>query len=313
MKAIVLVLFYLFLSIWQTNSFASSTPIPICKYSAADFQSLVAKYSNIEFQQRNPKPEANLAMAQYMRPALQEIFRILEYKTNGKSFLAELKTLDTIEGKSERKVSEHGYKNTRKIHDYLRGSVVFDSMNELIGAFKFLASFNTIDIGEVSDYFSRPKKSGYRALNFSIRFKENGYIAEIQFHLRDLLEVKHKYTDEVYSEIRKIELEIKNQQSRLQSLVSEKNEALDSYSTLKNNMLTRAVLGSEKRKLLLQEKNSFQNRLNEIELEIKDTEKLIQDLSKELKINQDLHDAIYRKALIPYMDELREIFGEDYI
>lgn len=312
MKALVLVLFCLFFYTWQISAFASSTPLPLCKYSAADFQSLVAKYEHIEFQQRNPKPEVNLVLAQKMRPTFEEILRILEFKTNGSYYLADLKSLETIEGKSERKVSEHGYKNTRKIHDYLRGSVVFDSLNELIAAFQYLASFKTIEIGEVSDYFSKPKGSGYRALNFSIRFKENGFVAELQFHLKDLFEIKKNYTDKIYKEIRKIELDIENEKANLDALQSEKSKLIDNYSTLKNNKFTRAFVGSEKRDFLRAEKNTYQEALNKFEQQILETEKYIQELTNELKINKDLHDAIYRKALIPYMPELREIFGEDY-
>jgi (p)ppGpp synthase/HD superfamily hydrolase len=142
----------------------------------------------------------------------------------------QIKSLESLHEKLMRKSSKG--KMPKEIYDYLRGSIVFDSLGTLVDAFAFLNKKYPGEIGHIKNYFSEPKKSGYRAIHFSISLKD-GYKAEIQFHLRDILETKKKLGDPIYAEYRKLELEKEELQEKVEAL---EQLTLSYHSILTNPM-----------------------------------------------------------------------------
>lgn len=138
----------------------------------------------------------------------------------------QIKSLESLHEKLMRKSAQG--KMPKEIYDYLRGSIIFDSLGTMVDAFAFLNKTYPGKIGHIKNYFAKPKKSGYRAIHFSIEMND-GYKAEIQFHLRDIIETKKQLGDPIYAEYRKLELEKEE--------LNEKVEALEHLSLTYHSIL----------------------------------------------------------------------------
>ena len=88
-----------------------------------------------------------------------------------------------------------------RLVDLARSSVVFDTVDDLKKGLTKLEG--SVDIVRKKDRFATPTAEGYRDVTLNVRMS-NGHIAEVQLHLRSVLDVKNGPGHKLYEEARSI-------------------------------------------------------------------------------------------------------------
>ena len=97
------------------------------------------------------------------------------------------------EGRIKQKAEDDYGDDVARVVDVERATGVFDSVDEMslaITRLKRASCRGDIKIRRCKDHFGHPFKTGYRDLQFNIEL--NGFVGELQFNLRRILEVKAK-------------------------------------------------------------------------------------------------------------------------
>lgn len=85
--------------------------------------------------------------------------------------------------------------------DVLRGSLVFNRMEDLYAGFQRLSG--RVEIVNVKDRFTNPFSDGYRDILVNIRM-DNGLLAEVQFHVKGIKEYTETFGHRVYERNREL-------------------------------------------------------------------------------------------------------------
>ncbi|CAH0525875.1 RelA/SpoT domain-containing protein [Vibrio hippocampi] len=92
---------------------------------------------------------------------------------------------------------------TNKITDLARATIVANDVDSLVGAYETLS--REAKIVRVKNRFKSPAPSGYRDLNVLVKLPKTGIIAEVQFHLQAIADVKSGPEHDLYEIIQDIE------------------------------------------------------------------------------------------------------------
>ncbi|MEL7523371.1 MAG: hypothetical protein AAGJ80_17440, partial [Cyanobacteria bacterium J06553_1] len=113
-----------------------------------------------------------------------------------------------------------------RITDLARTSVIFETESQVLEALNVLRQNRKVV--RIKDRFQSPV-NGYRDVLLNL-LMPNEHIVEIQLHLRSILDVKYKYGDQLYLEIRSIEAAAKQEQRDLTSDETRRIEQLSSQA-----------------------------------------------------------------------------------
>lgn len=113
-----------------------------------------------------------------------------------------------------------------RITDLARTSVIFETESQVLEALDVLRQDRKVV--RIKDRFQSPV-NGYRDVLLNL-LMPNEHIVEIQLHLRSILDVKYKYGDQLYLEIRSIEAAAKQEQRNLTSDETRRIEQLSSQA-----------------------------------------------------------------------------------
>lgn len=105
-----------------------------------------------------------------------------------------------------------------KITDIARGTLVADSVEEILGGFNRISE--DANIVAVKNRFKEPQPSGYRDLKILIELPESKIIAEVQIHLRAIANVKSGPEHDLYEIVQRIERNAKYENRPLTELES---------------------------------------------------------------------------------------------
>ena len=109
-------------------------------------------------------------------------------------------TLKTRERAREKIAADYGGDASR-ITDLARSSVIFDTEEQVLQALDILRQ--DMNVIRIKNRFAKPV-NGYRDVLLNV-LMPNKHIAEMQLHLRSILDVKYEFGDKLYQEIRTIE------------------------------------------------------------------------------------------------------------
>lgn len=90
-----------------------------------------------------------------------------------------------------------------RITDLARATIVANDVASLVTAYETLN--REVTIVKVKNRFKNPAESGYRDLNVLVQLPKTKIIAEVQFHLAAIAEVKSGAEHELYEQIQNIE------------------------------------------------------------------------------------------------------------
>ncbi len=106
--------------------------------------------------------------------------------------------------------------DTSRITDLARATIVANDVQSLMDAYEALN--NEATIVKVKNRFKSPAPSGYRDLNVLVELPKTGIVAEVQFHLKAIADVKNGQEHELYEQIQHIERIALSEQRALTSL-----------------------------------------------------------------------------------------------
>lgn len=195
--------------------------------------------SNINLSGRSPQTSQRLKQtsndldelyrqAAQAQPALSAVTQKAADHFGGEALIP--KTLKARERSLEKIAADYGGDASR-ITDIARSSVIFETESQVLQALDMLQ--DDMNVIRIKNRFQSPV-NGYRDVLLNI-LMPNGHIVEMQLHLRSILEVKYKFGDNIYQEIRSIEADAEQEQrdltpseaKRIQELSSEAKRLYD--------------------------------------------------------------------------------------
>lgn len=103
--------------------------------------------------------------------------------------------------RSQEKIDNDYEGDASRLLDICRASLMFDNVSDIEKALTQISE--QINIVRVKDRFNHPNETGYKDIMLNLKM-QNGYICELQIHLKSLLAVKH-VAHELYEELRTLE------------------------------------------------------------------------------------------------------------
>jgi hypothetical protein len=187
---------------------AAALPLPICTEILT-----VARPAALDTHPRQPVTtiESLYADAVQAQPALIDLAERVAASTGAQPVVMGLKQRERVSSKVQGR--EGG--DASRVLDVARAALVYDDLGSLYdgmkAAFKF-AQDAGITVLRVKDRFLSPKDTGYRDLQMNLRVplarpdgSTSWHVVELQFHLKDLYELKKGEGDALYREIRTLE------------------------------------------------------------------------------------------------------------
>ncbi|MEL6911863.1 MAG: hypothetical protein AAFO85_16925 [Cyanobacteria bacterium J06598_4] len=157
------------------------------------------------------------------QPDLARLTQEFADRFGGEALIPE--TLKARQRAEEKIAADYGG-DAARITDLVRSSVIFETESQVTEALDIIRQ--DMNVIRVKDRFQSPV-NGYRDVLLNIRMP-NGHIAEMQLHLRSILDVKYKFGDKLYNEIRTIEADAKQAQRDLTPAESRRIEQLSSQA-----------------------------------------------------------------------------------
>jgi len=141
-----------------------------------------------------------LKVGEHVQADFDDLLITISSETNGAVLLPGLKDRHRIQEKIDQDYSG----DANGVLDVVRGSIIFDSLEDLYRAVEKV--HGSAKIVRIKDHMTNPTESGYRDLKFNIELiNDDGepYIAELQFHLSKMHEFK-EWENSLYKERRKL-------------------------------------------------------------------------------------------------------------
>ena len=153
------------------------------------------------------------------QPYLNRVTEKVAQQLGGEALIP--KTLKTRERSMEKIAADYGGDASR-IMDIVRSSVIFETEEQVLEALNILRQ--DMNVLRIKNRFESPV-NGYRDVLLNI-LMPNGHIAEMQLHLRSILDVKYKFGDKIYQKIRTIEADAIKEQRDLNADEAKRIEEL---------------------------------------------------------------------------------------
>ncbi len=118
--------------------------------------------------------------------------------------------------------------DSSRITDLARATIVANDVSGLMDAYEALS--NEATIVKVKNRFKSPAPSGYRDLNVLVELPKTGIIAEVQFHLKAIADVKNGAEHKLYEQIQQIERLAKREQRTFNAIEVAKIKRIRSES-----------------------------------------------------------------------------------
>lgn len=157
------------------------------------------------------------------QPDLDRVTQKVASQLGGEALIPE--TLKARERAMEKIAADYGGEVSR-ITDLARSSVIFETEKQVLEALDILQ--HDMNVIRIKNRFQNPV-NGYRDVLLNIQMP-NGHIVEMQLHLRSILDVKYKFGDQLYQEIRTIEADAIQEQRDLTSDETKRIEQLRSQA-----------------------------------------------------------------------------------
>ena len=138
------------------------------------------------------------------KPEFFQLVETIAQSTGGQAVIPPLKARE----RAEAKITAEYAGNAAKIKDILRASIHYKSLRQLYEGLEQMKA-EKVEVLLIKDRFLHPTRSGYRDALVNIR-TSNGFIAELQLHLEQILIAKqegHKYYEQEQEISRKSKLE----------------------------------------------------------------------------------------------------------
>ena len=160
----------------------------------------------------------------YAQAELETLCKSTALLTSTEAYFAGVKSAH----RAKEKVMTELDGNAARITDLARATIVANDVSSLMDAYESLSKEATIV--KVKNRFKSPAPSGYRDLNILIELPKTGIIAEVQFHLKAIADVKNGAEHKLYEQIQHIERVAKREQRPLTSLETAKVKRMRSES-----------------------------------------------------------------------------------
>ena len=154
-----------------------------------------------------------------VQPDLSLVTQKVANRLGGEALIPE--TLKARERAMEKIAADYAGDASR-ITDLARSSVIFETESQVLQALEILQ--DDMNVIRIKNRFQNPV-NGYRDVLLNI-LMPNGHIVEMQLHLRSILEIKYKFGDKLYQEIRTIEADAEQEQRDLTSNEAKRIEQL---------------------------------------------------------------------------------------
>jgi len=160
----------------------------------------------------------------YAQAELETLCKSTALLTSTEAYFAGVKSID----RAKEKVTTELNGETARITDLARATIVAHDISSLVNAYETLS--NEATIVKVKNRFKSPAPSGYRDLNILVELPKTGIIAEVQFHLKAIADVKSGHEHQLYEQIQDIERLAMREQRSLSSLEVAKIKRIRSES-----------------------------------------------------------------------------------
>ena len=164
-----------------------------------------------------------IEQAEALKPKYDDIIKGLASQCNGTAKLAPVKTFKRAKEKVVADFTDKGtnMSDVSRLVDLCRGSIVFDKIGDIVKAVELLPN-SGVKIIKAKNKFSKLDDSGYRDFNFNIEI--DGYICELQLHIKEIIEFKDGAGHDLYVEQQGLERATSltgEQKERLQAIIVE--------------------------------------------------------------------------------------------
>ncbi len=160
----------------------------------------------------------------YAQAELETLCKSTALLTSTEAYFSGVKSVD----RAKEKVITELNGETARITDLARATIVAHDVSSLMDAYEALS--NEATIVKVKNRFKSPAPSGYRDLYILVQLPKTGIIAEVQFHLKAIADVKSGAEHQLYEQIQNIERVAKREQRSLTSLEVAKIQRIRSES-----------------------------------------------------------------------------------
>ncbi|WP_299011223.1 RelA/SpoT domain-containing protein [uncultured Shewanella sp.] len=189
-------------------------PFSVPSLAVTDFDQLVSIPSKQYYPAIQSDSDLSILYQQafHTKHDLDTLLHAISMTTQTQAVFAPLKSPQRTDEKIQNKLDG----DSSKITDLVRGSLVADNVNELLRAYQALTS--EVEVVQVKNRFASPKASGYRDLNVLVKLPHSNMICEVQFHLKQIAEIKSGTEHETYQAIQAIQAKAKQDQRVLSEL-----------------------------------------------------------------------------------------------
>ncbi|WP_165311155.1 RelA/SpoT domain-containing protein [Vibrio ziniensis] len=160
----------------------------------------------------------------YAQAELETLCKSTALLTSTEAYFAGVKSAH----RAKEKVNTELDGDTARITDLARATIVANDISSLMDAYETLSK--EVTIVKVKNRFKTPAPSGYRDLNILVELPKTGIIAEVQFHLQAIADVKNGAEHKLYEQIQHIERLAKREQRSYTSLETAKINRIRSES-----------------------------------------------------------------------------------
>lgn len=160
----------------------------------------------------------------YAQAELETLCKSTALLTSTEAYFAGVKSAH----RAKEKVNTELDGETARITDLARATIVANDVSSLMDAYEALSKEATIV--KVKNRFKTPAPSGYRDLNILVELPKTGIIAEVQFHLKAIADVKNGAEHELYEQVQHIERLAKRELRSYTSLEAAKINRIRSES-----------------------------------------------------------------------------------
>jgi|GEM_PF-5203435 len=153
-------------------------------------QAFEASTSGITPLQKEKTLSEIIASASKAKPNFDSTLDDIAKEFRGEAIHVPLKTDNPAGYERSLKKIEGKYASPQELKDVLRGSAVFDNLDDLHASMtEIVQKYGKENVVEVKNYFQNPKGSGYRAIHVTVRTPE-GSLGEIQLQVRSIYDAK---------------------------------------------------------------------------------------------------------------------------
>lgn len=136
---------------------------------------------------RQPETDLDSLLSQARGPnvMLMHVMQSAVEGTNAVTKVANMKSRERAQEKMDREQSDASI-----VTDAVRGTIVADDFESLIAAYNNIQSSAHCTVVRVKNRFGNPKANNYRDLQIVVSF-EGGILAEVQFHMQNIMAIKN--------------------------------------------------------------------------------------------------------------------------